>query len=67
MPLNTASVRIDGSKCYSQTMGGIYAEGYIDLNGPDPIIDGDYADEENTIAVACTRIGDTQLGSTESN
>lgn len=48
-------------------MGGIYAEGYIDLNGPDPIIDGDYADEENTIAVACTRIGDTQLGSSESN
>ena len=45
-------------------MGGIYAEGYIDLNGPDLQNDDTYT---SNAGAAFTRIGDISAGSDTNN
>lgn len=65
--LESLSLRVDGSQCYSQEKGGIYAEGYIDLNGPDPLDTDEYADQQHAAGAAFTRIGDTVYGTQMSN
>lgn len=59
-------MRVDGSKCYSAEKGGIYAEGYIDLNGPD-LVNDDNMDGSTNTCVAFTRIGDVSIGTEENN
>lgn len=62
--MQALAVRIDGSRCYSTEMGGIYAEGCFDLGGPD-LLGAD--DESANAAVAFTRIGDIIYGSEANN
>lgn len=65
--MESLALRVDGAQCYSAEKGGIYAEGYIDLNGPDPVDTDEYADEEHAAGAAFTRVGDVVYGTTDAN
>lgn len=56
--LETNALRIDGEAMYSQARGGIYAEGYMDLQGPAPEDDQALDYEERAVGNGWSKIGD---------